>query len=388
MSSTPVQPRERIQYLDVLRGFAISGVLLAYIFWNLGTVPESGYSAFDSIINKTLVFLVDSKCFTILANLFTVGFVLHMNKSNETTKNLYTYRRRLAGLVIFGLIHATLLRNGDILLPYALLTLLVSFFYSASNLAIIAAMIATFFLEVMMPQIYTSLHIPFPQRPVTHVGSNYWVENFGWVRYWYSIAHFFWETNLVFLFSGLLVGRIFIQKKIKLTNRQLVLVALAGIILSSSIYYIVSYYENAIFHWHDIGKTFILRKTVYNIFALLHRSGMAAAYASLIYLILKRFPLGIFAALGRTSLSNYILQAVIVVPLCLWFNLFDHITPTIGLIMTVSIWTLQVMLSTWWLKTHRFGPLEWLLRRFTYGKVIESRKINPDIELVAVAERI
>jgi uncharacterized protein len=51
-------------------------------------------------------------------------------------------------------------------------------------------------------------------------------------------------------------------------------------------------------------------------------------------------------------------------------DLFDHITPTIALTMTVSIWIFQVLFNSWWLEHHRFGPLEGLLRRFTYGKAI------------------
>src|SRR5678816_3498064 len=50
--------------------------LLAYAFWNLGTAPESGWTHFDKGLDEVFGFLVDSKCFTLLANLFTVGFLL------------------------------------------------------------------------------------------------------------------------------------------------------------------------------------------------------------------------------------------------------------------------------------------------------------------------
>ena len=368
MPSAPVQPKQRIQYLDVLRGFAITGVLLAYVFWNLGTAPESTYTTFDRALDRTFSFLIDSKCYTILANLFAVGFVLHMNKTGNPAKNLYTYRRRLAGLVIIGLVHALALRNGDILLPYALLTLLASLFYFASNRTIVIAMIITFFMQVFVPVIWNWLHIPFPQRPDTH--GNYWVDNFLWVKFWYRSAVFFWETTLFFLLSGLLIGRFFIQKKAKLTTKQLIFITLIGLFLGSLSYYIVNFKADQIGNLPDIGNTLILRKTIYDLLFLIHRVGLASAYACLVYLFLKRFPLKTLAILGRTSLSNYILQAVIIVPVCLLFHLFDHITPTIALIMTALIWIFQVLLSSWWLKDHRFGPLEWVLRRFTYGKTL------------------
>ena len=67
MTSTPVQPHQRIHYLDVVRGFAITGVLIAYVFWNLGNAPESSYRVFDNILNGVTSFLFDSKCYTLLA---------------------------------------------------------------------------------------------------------------------------------------------------------------------------------------------------------------------------------------------------------------------------------------------------------------------------------
>ena len=62
MSSAPVQPHQRIQYLDVVRGFAITGVLIAYVFWNLGTAPAATYTRFDKILDEAGFFLIDSKC--------------------------------------------------------------------------------------------------------------------------------------------------------------------------------------------------------------------------------------------------------------------------------------------------------------------------------------
>ena len=370
MPSAPVQPQQRIQYLDVIRGFAITGVLFAYVFWNLGALPESTYTSFEKSLNSILSFLIDSKCFTLLANLFAVGFVLHMSKSVNTSQSISIYRRRLVGLMIIGLVHALLLRNGDILLPYALLTLLVSFFYFASNRTIIIAMVATFFLQVLMPEIWKWFHIPFPQRPASN--DNYWIENFLWVKYWYASAIFYWETTLLFLFSGLLLGRIFIRDKIKFSNRQLMAFAIIGIISGSASYWLLNAYVDKIMSLPDVGNTQILRRTILNVLWLIHRGGLATAYAILFYLFLKRFPLNILAVLGRTSLSNYILQAMIVVPVCLLFNLFDKFTPLTALIMSVSIWIVQVLLSMWWLKQYRFGPLEWVLRRFVYGKMMSA----------------
>src|SRR6185436_8667497 len=140
MSSAPVQLNQRIEYLDVLRGIAISGVLFAFAFWNLGTEPAANWTSFDKVLDQVGAFLVDSKCYTILACLFAIGFVLHMDKTTDTGRSLYInrkrllglYRKRLLGLLIIGALHALLLRNGDILAPYAITMFIVTFFHCAS----------------------------------------------------------------------------------------------------------------------------------------------------------------------------------------------------------------------------------------------------------------
>src|SRR5262245_61082540 len=74
----PVQPSERIPGLDVLRGFALCGVLVAYTLWNLGSPPENTYSNTDRILNWVLSTLVDTKCYTFLAFLFGLGFSIQL----------------------------------------------------------------------------------------------------------------------------------------------------------------------------------------------------------------------------------------------------------------------------------------------------------------------
>jgi len=381
MSSVPVQPNQRIQYLDVIRGFAITGVLFAYIFWNLGTESSSVYTLFDNIINEAGNFLIDSKCYTLLSCLFAVGFVLHMNKPGDKARSLYIYRKRLLGLLIIGFLHALLLRNGDILVPYAILTFIVSFFYYSSNRTIIIVMSTLLVMQILLPLAWIPLGLSFPQRPAD-TGENYWVQNFAWVKYWYTISIFIWEDNLILLFGGLLLGRIFIQNKTRPGNRQLKMIVLAGLTAGTAGYLLITVFPSWIKSLPDIGNTHIIRATTYRLSSLVHRLGMASAYAGIFFLLTRNFRLITLANLGRMSLSNYILQAIIVVPFCLAFNLFDHITPTLALLMTAVIWVLQVLFSRWWLKQHQFGPLEWLLRRFTYGKMLTSKKENDQAEWV------
>jgi len=379
MSSAPVQLNQRIQYVDVLRGIAISGVLFAFAFWNLGTEPKASWTSFDKIVNEVGAFLVDSKCYTMLACLFTIGFVLHMNKTNDEGRSLYTYRRRLLGLLIIGAFHALLLRNGDILAPYAIMTFIAILFYKASNKTITMALVIVFLLQALLPQIWRLSGHAFPSRPDTH-GGNYLADNFQWVAYWYKTSVFFWETTLFLLLFGLLLGRVFVQKKVKLTNLQLATIIIAGFVAGTGSYLLTIVYPDQLLNLPDIGKTYILRSIVFTALDLVHKIGMASAYASIVFLLTRNFRLTVFANLGRMSLTNYILQAAIIIPLCIIFELFDHVTPTTAFVMTVVIWIFQIIFSNWWLSGHKFGPIEWLLRWFTYGQTIAIKKEKEQIE--------
>jgi len=383
MSSSPVQLNQRIQYLDILRGIAISGVLFAYVFWNLGTEPTANWTAFDKILDEAGFLLIDSKCYTTLACLFAVGFVLHMNKTSDKARSLYTYRRRLLGLLIIGAFHALLLRNGDILAPYAITTFIATFFYGASTRLIIIALVGVFLIGVLLPEVWILSGHSFPHRPDTR-GGNYWVENFQWLEYWYTTAVFFWETTLFLLLFGLLLGKIFIQKKKTLTNHQFTLIITIGFFVGIASYLALDIYPARIASLPDIGNTHIIRAMAFTLLDLLHKLGMASAYASIVFLLARNFSLSGFANLGRMSLTNYILQAVILVPACIFLNLFDHITPTIALVMTAVIWVFQIFFSSWWLSRHKFGPLEWLLRWFTYGRSVAVKKEREQKELTEV----
>ena len=357
--SSAVQPNERIQYLDVIRGFAISGVLFAFVFWNLGTEPHSTYTVFDNIVNEAGYFLIDSKCYTLLATLFAVGFVLHMNKPGDEKTNLFTYRRRLLGLFIMGGVHALLLRNGDILAPYAITAFVITFLYSSSNATVIVVMVGIFFVDALLPQAWRALGFVFPKRPGPD--PNYLLENFQWVRFWYQTSIFYWQTTVFLLLGGMLIGRMFIQNKRKLSSRQIRIIAIVGFAVGTLSYLALKFYEQEIRKLPDIGNSMAIRATVFGLLDITHKLGMASTYACIFYILSKKFQLSTLANLGRMSLTNYVMQAAIVVPVCLLFNLFDHITPTIALIITVAILALQVLFSNWW-------PLEWALRTFTYGR--------------------
>src|SRR5579863_3581331 len=91
-----------------------------------------------------------------------------------------------------------------------------------------------------------------------------------------------------------------------------------------------------------------------------------------------------FAAVGRMALTNYLMQSV----LCTLFfyhyttGLYGRVGPAMGLLLTVVLYAAQVRFSNWWLTRYRFGPMEWLWRGLTYGKLPSMYKdeVIPAIE--------
>jgi uncharacterized protein len=75
------------------------------------------------------------------------------------------------------------------------------------------------------------------------------------------------------------------------------------------------------------------------------------------------------AAVGRTALTNYLLQTAIGIGVLARTGLgpLGEITPVSGSALAVAIFALQVAASRAWLRRFRFGPLEWLWRGATYG---------------------
>lgn len=364
----PVQPTERILALDVVRGCALFGVLLAYALWNLGSPPANTYSQADRLVDRALTALVDNKCYTLLATLFGLGFSMQLARAEARGAGGVTvYCRRLLALLLIGLGHALLLRNGDILVPYAAMGFVLLLFRQASNRALAIGAATTLLLPYAIRIAWMLTGLPFPQRPET-TGLGHLAGNVAWVRYWYSTAIVVWPGSLPMFLCGFYLGRLRIFENIGAHRRLLRRTLIAGLALGILAFAGFEVLDRAV---ANRPPSFAL-SMMSRLFWHAHAWGMAAFYASSLFLLSQRnawqqwlAPLG---AVGRMALTNYLLQSVLLVPVCIALNLFDRVTPTLGLLMALGVWALQVPGSVWWLKRFQFGPAEWVWRRLTYGR--------------------
>ena len=361
----PMRPSERILALDVLRGFAMFGVLMAYCLWSLGTAPPETYSGPDKLLDAVAAFAVDGKMYTILAFLFGLGFSMQLGRTEDGAAATRTYCRRLTVLAAIGLVHALLLRNGDILLPYALTGFLLIPFRRASDGILLGAAGIALLIPDIAAFLWKASGAPLPERP-SLANAPYLVENAAWVRYWFQMAPFTWPNNLALFLLGFLAGRRQILTSIARNRPELGAIVLGGLL------------TGAIFYWLRLellegGDSSPIRSAFVGLSFTFHCWGLSSAYAALLLLALGTArgaaALAPLAAIGRLALTNYLMQAALIVPLCLAFGWFDRFTPITAMLLALAVFGLvQLPFSLLWLRRYQYGPAEWLWRLLTYGR--------------------
>ena len=127
--ATPTTVNERIGVLDALRGLALFGILLANITdwsaWGWLEFEEKVAIASPTVVRVTdflNLMLINGKFYTIFSFLFGLGFALQLSRLElRGADGKAIYRRRLALLLMFGVLHMTFVWQGDILTLYAAL---------------------------------------------------------------------------------------------------------------------------------------------------------------------------------------------------------------------------------------------------------------------------
>jgi uncharacterized protein len=99
---------------------------------------------------------------------------------------------------------------------------------------------------------------------------------------------------------------------------------------------------------------------------------LALGYAATVGLLVvdgRRF-ITVFAPVGRMALTNYLMHSIICVVLSYGFGfaLWWRIGASTAMGIAAAIVLVQIPLSAWWLSRFRFGPVEWIWRRLTYGR--------------------
>ncbi len=137
---TPVAPGERIQALDLLRGWAMFGVLWSNL--NDWYGPRDPANAMDNGLAWLQYNLIESRFYTLLCLLFGIGFGIQSLRAAERGQDVRTlYYRRSLALLVIGIVHGCLIWSGDVLTMYALVAFALVMFRTASPRRILTAAI-------------------------------------------------------------------------------------------------------------------------------------------------------------------------------------------------------------------------------------------------------
>lgn len=395
LNAEPVAVQQRIQAIDVLRGFAVLGILLLNI--QSFSMPAATYinpTAYGSLAGADYAIwwsthvLAEQKFMSIFSMLFGAGVVL-MTRSCEvrTGGSAVVHYSRMLWLILFGLLHAHLLWYGDILFSYGMCGLLLWPLRNWSAKVLIPLGLALIFAG-FIPSILLGLSLPYwPELYLAEL-QNEWrpgaeviqeeldayrgswldqvparsidaivMQTFGF------LFVVFWRAGgLMLIGMGLYKLGFFAAKWSMLTYGLIALVGLSvGISLSA-----YGVHWNNVRNWSAESSVFF--GSQWNYWGSLPT---AIGLASLVLMICKtpisRW-LSPLSAVGRMALSNYLLHTLLCTTIFYGHGLgyYGFLSRTEQLMVVFGIWALQLIVSPIWLRTFRFGPVEWLWRSLTY----------------------
>jgi uncharacterized protein len=422
----PVSSAERYFTVDVLRGFALLGILAMNIVsfgWPWPAYPNpmrgGGFQGLDRAVWFFNHLVFEDKMMTIFSMLFGAGLVLMDQRAEARGARIRgVYYRRVLWLLAIGLVHSYLIWIGDILVLYAECGLLLYFFRNLRPRTLIIIGILTLLVLVPIDLGFAALADSMSaaakrveaqkqagQKPSPRDErlAKSWNEGFGkyvsptaeqeekdWKR---ELAAYrgnyrgivrFRAPFLVFLqtFGAVFFGMIFMAIGRMLIGMGLMKLGVFSGERSREFYLrmvVVCYAIGLPLMIFDAME--LIRHKFSNDYGL-HGGKFYNSYGSVIvalghvgmvmlivqsgalYWLTRRL-----AAVGRMALSNYLTHSIVCTTLFYGygFGLFGRINRTglAGIVLT--IWAAQLLISPIWLKYFRYGPAEWLWRSLTYG---------------------
>lgn len=373
----------RYAEVDTLRGAALLGVLLVNLLTafrvpllqhlvEFHTHPGRLNRAVDLLVG----ILLEEKAIAIFSLLFGASMAIQCERVKERGKSYVALAlRRLAVLLGIGLVHMVFIWNGDILIEYAvagLITLPVLYLPRRVGLAA-----ATIFL------IASALPLPLPQPD--------WVA----LRGHSAAAVRVYSTGsyaAIFRFRQLETARLIAPLLLSILPRIVGLLLLGQYAFRRGVLRAPGAHRALLVPIAAIGIPLGLLLNIGEAAAAYARLELGAAagpvallssvapalgYAATLLLLLQRAPvqraLSGVSALGRTALSSYLSQSVV-----LGFLFYGYAGYGLGLMgrlgaaaaapLGLVLFGLQVALSARWLRRYRLGPVEWLWRSLAYGR--------------------
>lgn len=400
---SPVAQTERIQVIDILRGFALFGILLVNMELFSHPVQQTmlGHEELTSFVDRLAVWgielLAETKFYPIFSFLFGLGFALQILRAEQRgTRFVPFYLRRLFILLLIGLAHATLIWVGDILVLYAVLgTILLLFFRrraprtlliwagimlvastlivgGLSGLALLAQLTPESAAETnrVLAETQAELREAAAQAQEAYATGSFaevTAQRLRDLNQAYSLVIFLGFNAFAMFLLGLYAGRRGIFRDIAAhvpLFRKILWWGLPIGLGSQVVFVVLSEGSN------QLDPT--MRSLVAGVMQFAGAPVLALCYIAALTLLVQQpswlARLRPLSAVGRMALTNYLLQSLVATTIfySYGFGLFGQVGPAPGLLLTIVIFVAQIPFSVWWMGRFQFGPVEWLWRTLTY----------------------
>ncbi len=377
------QDSQRISVVDSLRGFAVVGIILIHFLEHLNFYAFPEPSAFEQGLWDTVFYLGASKMYAIFSLLFGLScYIMHHNQE----KKGYDFRPRFAWrmvlLFLWGMLDL-MFYNGDILVTYSVLGLLLIAFVKASDKVLwIAALIL---LLQPIELVYIFLGLADPTTTPMNLGLGHlWGELFkpcangsffdvaiaNWsyglqINYGWAIEHGRLTQTLLLFLIGMLLGRkrLFINEgnHLQIWKKVCIWSVVAFAVLEPLVELVPGTIECPAIHqgteimltaWRNFAMTAFY---VSGITLLYYKTRCQAAIDHLKYI-------------GKMSLSDYLIQSMVGAFLFYNWGLALYHTCSHGYSFLLAIVFLVTLyfFCRFWTTRFRRGPLEELWYRATW----------------------
>lgn len=388
--------------LDVLRGFALLGVLIMNI--DGFSLPASSWALeprlFPDFADRAAEFFRTTffagKANSIFTFMFGLGLTIQLQRAEARGQRIAPlYLRRLFVLFVLGAAHGILLWGGDVLHVYAVLGLLLLVMRRAPD-RLIFVVIALCLIAPSLRAgyaLYTGekqqhsmqFWVDLARRDMRIFQGGTYLEQlavrvesyergYGMIR---TVRGTMWGyiSFTITMLLGLYAGRTRIFADIEGNARRIRKITLwclgFGIAAATAVAVLGALQKPT------NGPT--IQKFFTSLAFNLNRPLLCVAYMGAIALLFQktRFKRSLLALAspGRMPLTNYLMQSLIATTIFYshGLGLFGRVGPLLGLGLAVAIFAAQVCYSQWWLARFQYGPLEWLWRAATYGKLPPMR---------------
>ncbi|MEF7562269.1 DUF418 domain-containing protein [Bacillus infantis] len=389
----PVQEKDRIASLDIMRGFAILGIFLVNMMsFHSPLLYLDPHRWWDSSLDKGVYAFIDifaqASFYPLFSLLFGYGVIILRERAIDRGYSFAAIgSRRFLVLLAAGILHAFLIWHGDILVNYAVFGLIALLFFRLSGKALLITGILLYILPNLLMgllMLVTVLFVPDSETSLYDLESAvsssevYKDGTFAEITSqritdWYMVNN---EVSFIILLLSImplfLIGAGAAKLKLleKLANFQKRAAIMFAVFFAAGLLIKLVPY---------IGPDNLATEYFQDLFG---GPLLAASYAIMIALMADTekgsrllMPL---TWVGRMSLSNYLFQSIVCTLIFYGYGLgfYGDISMAGGTLLAVGIYLFQILLSRLWLTRFKYGPFEWLWRSATYLSVPPIRRIK------------